>query len=290
MLRRRRRLFNNDHIHIELRYKMLEPQNLAAADPSVNPMSLSGRTIIVTGAAQGIGYAVAHLVYALGGNPVLVDMNQAALDGAVAALEKGRWATEAGNVADEAFADGVVARGAAQFGAVHGLVNCAGITRPSMIDKMTLAQWQQVLDVHLTGSFLFLRATGRHMIERAKAGETNPGAIVNISSDAGIQGTIGQINYSVAKSGILGATMSAAREWAKYNIRANVVAFGVVETPMTEVVRGEKFRDTYLARIPLGRWSDAAEAAKPVCFLLSDAASFITGQRISANGGSQMNP
>jgi 3-oxoacyl-[acyl-carrier protein] reductase len=258
--------------------------------PTVNPMSLSGRTIIITGGGQGIGYAVAHLVYELGGNPVLVDMNQENLDGAVSSFDKARYTTEAGSVTDEAFADAVVARAAERFGSVNGLVNCAGITRPAMIEKMSLAQWQQVLDVHLTGAFLFLRATGRHMIERAKAGDKNPGAIVNISSDAGIQGTIGQINYSVAKSGLLGATMTAAREWAKYNIRSNVIAFGVVETPMTEVVRGEKFRDTYLARIPLGRWSDAAEAAKPICFLLSDAASFITGQRISANGGSQMNP
>jgi len=103
-----------------------------------------------------------------------------------------------------------------------------------------------------------------------------------------VQGTIGQVNYATAKAGIIGMTMSTAREWAKYNIRANCVAFGVVVTPMTEVVRSEKFADTYLAKIPLGRWSTAEEAAKPVCFLLSDASSFITGQRISANGGMQM--
>jgi 3-oxoacyl-[acyl-carrier protein] reductase len=94
----------------------------------------------------------------------------------------------------------------------------------------------------------------------------------------------------VAKSGLLGATMSAAREWARYGIRVNTVAFGVVETPMTETIRGEKFSETYLAKIPMARWSSPQEAAKPVCFLLSEAASYITGQRISANGGSQMNP
>src|SRR3546814_20013201 len=89
---------------------------------------------------------------------------------------------------------------------------------------------------------------------------------------------MGQINYGTAKSGILGMTMSAAREWARFDIRVNCVAFGVVETQMTETLRGEKFRDTYLARIPLARWSDPHEAAKPICFLLSDAASYITGQ------------
>ena len=113
---------------------------------------------------------------------------------------------------------------------------------------------------------------------------------MNISSNAGVQGSFGQINYGTAKAGILGATMSAAREWARYGIRVNSVAFGVVETPMTEVIRGEKFHDQTLAKIPMGRWSKPEEAAQPICFLLSDASSYITGQRLSANGGSHMSP
>lgn len=256
--------------------------------PVVNPMSLSERTIIVTGAAQGIGRAVAELIVQLGGNVVIVDMNPAMLEDAQAAFPSDRCLIAQGNVADPVFVAAMVDDSVAKFGAVHGLVNNAGISRPAMIDKMTLDQWNQVISVHLTGAFLCTQAVGRHMIARAKAGESNPGAIVNISSDAGVQGTIGQVNYAVSKAGILGATMSTAREWAKYGIRANTVAFGVVETPMTEVVRGEKFRDTYLSKIPLGRWSSAREAAAPICFLLSEAASFITGQHLSANGGSQM--
>jgi 3-oxoacyl-[acyl-carrier protein] reductase len=244
--------------------------------------------VIITGAAQGIGRAAADLVVALDGNVVIVDMNPAALEEAVAAYPASRVMTFEGNVADADKVQAMVDQAVAQFGAVHGLVNNAGITRPSMIEKMSLEHWNQVLAVHLTGAFLCTQAVGRHMIERAKAGDANPGSIVNISSDAGIQGTIGQINYSTAKAGILGVTMSTAREWAKYGIRCNAVAFGVVETPMTEVVRGEKFRDTYMSKIPLQRFASADEAAKPICFLLSDAASFITGQRISANGGSQM--
>lgn len=253
-----------------------------------NPMSLVGRTIVVTGAGQGIGKAIADLVIALGGNVVIADMNPDTLASAEAQYPDGRFLGVAVNIAQPEEVQSLVDRAVEKFGAVHGLVNNAGITRPAMMDKMTLDQWNQVLNVHLTGAFLCTQAVGRHMIERAKAGEANPGAIVNVSSDAGVQGTIGQVNYATAKAGILGMTMSTAREWAKYNIRANCVAFGVVVTPMTEVVRSEKFAETYISRIPLGRWSSAEEAAQPVCFLLSNAASFITGQRISANGGMQM--
>ena len=126
---------------------------------------------------------------------------------------------------------------------------------------------------------------GKHLLERAKAGENRHGAIVNISSDAGKRGSIGQINYASAKAGLLGMTMSAAREWAKHEIRVNAVCFGVVETPMTETVRGDKFRDGILAQIPMGRWSQPEEAASAVCYLLSNGASYITGQSISVNGG-----
>jgi len=255
---------------------------------TANPMSLAGRTIIVTGAGQGIGRATVDLVVALGGNAVIADMNEEVLAAAEAAYPAGRCLGVATNVADPMSVQSLVERAIHTFGAIHGLVNSAGITRPAMMDKMTLEQWNQVINVHLTGAFLCSQAVGRHMIERAKAGDANPGSIVNISSDAGVQGTIGQVNYATSKAGILGMTMSTAREWAKYNIRANCVAFGVVETPMTEVVRSEKFAETYMSKIPLKRWSSAAEAAKPVCFLLSDAASYITGQRLSANGGMQM--
>lgn len=259
-----------------------------AQGPQVNPMDLTGRTIIVTGAGQGIGHAVAELVVALGGNAVVADMNPETLEKVKAEFPADQFLGVEANVSDPAAVQNLVDSAVAKFGAVHGLVNNAGITRPAMIAKMTLEQWNQVLAVHLTGAFLCTQAVGRHMIERAKEGDTNPGSIVFISSDAGVQGTIGQINYATAKAGVIASAMSVAREWGKYGIRANSVAFGVVETPMTEVVRSEKFRDTYMSRIPLERFSSAQEAARPICFLLSDAASFITGQRISANGGMQM--
>jgi 3-oxoacyl-[acyl-carrier protein] reductase len=245
--------------------------------------SLNEKSIIVTGAAQGIGKAIVELALARGARVAAIDVNADGLAGLQGA--DGRVLRLVGSVADPEFAQQAVVETAAAFGAVHGLVNNAGIIRPAMIEKMSLAAWREVLDVHLNGSFYFLQAAGRHMLERAQAGSGVPGSIVNISSDAGRRGTVGQINYAAAKAGIFGLTMSAAREWAKYAIRVNTVCFGVVETPMTETIRSERFRDTYLSQIPLGRWGAADEVAQPVCFLLSDQASYITGQHVSVNGG-----
>lgn len=265
-----------------------DKSNSAPAQPSDNPMSLVGKTILVTGAGQGIGRAVTERAVALGATVAAVDLNPETLAAVASAAPAGRVHALVGSVADASFVERAVHETLEALGPIHGLVNNAGITRPAMIDRMSLDNWEAVLAVHLTASFLFTQAVGRDMIARAKAGDAAPGAIVNISSDAGVQGTVGQINYGAAKAGILGLTMSTAREWGKYGVRANSVAFGLVETPMTEVVRSEKFRDTYMSRIPMARFTRPDEAALPVCFLLSEAASYITGQRLSVNGGSQM--
>ncbi len=253
-----------------------------------NPMDLSGRTVVVTGAGQGIGKAISELVLDLGGNLVMVERNPETLRETAAALAGERTLAVQGDVSDEAFCARVVDDAAAKFRAVHGLVNNAGITRPAMIEKMTLPQWQAVIDVNLTGVHLMQQAVGRHMIARAKAGEQNPGAIVNISSTAGKRGSIGQVNYSAAKAGVFGITMTGAAEWARYGVRVNSVGFGTVETPMTETIRSDRFRDRTLARIPLGRIATPAEVAPLICFLLSDGASFITGQNWLEDGGSVM--
>ncbi|MBV1797632.1 SDR family NAD(P)-dependent oxidoreductase [Siccirubricoccus sp. G192] len=259
-----------------------------------NPMQLTGRTVIVTGAGQGIGRAISELVLDLGGNAVMVERNPETLAEVAGSVDQARSLAVPGNVAEEGFGESCVAQAVERFGAVHGLVNCAGITRPAMIEKMSFQQWQAVIDVNLTGCYLMLQAVGRHMLARARAEMPQPagttGSIVNISSVAGKRGSIGQINYSSAKAGLYGMTMSAAREWARYGVRANSVGFGTVETPMTEVVRGPKFIEQTMARIPLARISTPAEVAPLICFLLSDAASYITGENMSVSGGSHMQP
>lgn len=249
-----------------------------------NPMALTGQNIIITGAAQGIGEAVARLCVGLGAHVSLVDMQRDKIH--ALAEELGPQASaHAGSVADAGFVQATVDAVVAARGAVHGLVNNAGIVRAAMATKMSLEQWQQVIDVNLTGVFLCLQAVGRHMVERRDRGDAGPAAIVNISSDAGRRGTIGQINYGAAKSGVLGLTMCAAREWAAKGVRVNSVCFGVVETEMTETVRSDKFRDGLLAQIPMKRFTTPQEVSPPVCFLLSAAAGYITGQHLSANGG-----
>lgn len=254
----------------------------------INPMRLEGATVVVTGAAQGIGKATADLAYALGASVVLIDMNADSVNAAAQSYDADRVLVLSGSVTDSAFVQSAFEKSVARFGVLHGLVNNAGIIRPAMIEKMTDDQWKQVIDVNLTGAYYCVQAFGRAALAHHKSGVVTPRSIVNISSDAGRMGTMGQINYGAAKAGLFGITMSTAREWAKYGVRSNAVCFGVVETEMTETVRGEKFREALLARIPMGRWSSADEAARPICFFLSEASSYMTGQIISADGGGFM--
>jgi 3-oxoacyl-[acyl-carrier protein] reductase len=247
-------------------------------------MRLTGKTAIVTGAAQGIGAAVARAFATEGCGLCAVDLR---IDNAEALA--GQLRAKGGDVialrCDVSRRDQVAAMvntAMQHFGDVDILVNNAGITRPAMLHKMTEAQWDEVIAVHLKGTFNCLQAVVPGMMERRY------GRIINVTSTAGILGTIGQINYSAAKAGIVGMTLAAARELAKYGITANAVAPGAA-TPMTETIRtDERFKTKYLERIPLGRWAEPEEIAPVFVFLASDAASYVTGQVLAADGGLTM--
>ena len=246
-------------------------------------LPLRGFGAVVVGGSRGIGAAVAALLAQLGAGVVVNGRDVDAVESTVGAITSagGHAVGLPGSAADDAIAQALISLCENEFGQINALVNCAGTPEPSGSSILTISpqEFRDLIDVHLGTVFATCRAAAPRMVARGG------GSIVNISSDAGRKGSIGQINYAAAKSGMLGITMSAAREWGQYNIRTNSVCFGVVETPMTEVIRGEKFRDGMLAQIPMGRWASPEEVVKTVCFLLSDGASYITGQHLAVNGG-----
>ena len=241
-------------------------------------MQLAGRTAFVTGGGQGIGEAIARAFAAEGAQVCVADIDLARAQALAERLGDSAMAVEC-DVAKRESVDRAVAAATARVGPIDILVNNAGIIRPAMLHKMTDVQWQAVLDVHLAGTFHCLQAVAPSMMERRY------GRVINVTSTAGVQGTIGQINYRAAKAGIVGITMSAARELAPYGVTVNAIAPGAA-TPMTETIRTDpRFREKYLARIPLGRWADAAEIAPVFVFFESYAASYVTGQFLAADGG-----
>ncbi len=246
-------------------------------------MRLKDKVALVTGSSRGVGRAVA-LRFAKEGARIVVNYtsNEKAANEVVdEAKSMGSEAIAVkADVAQKSEAEHLVQSGIDTFGSLDILVNNAGFTRPAMMIKMTEEQWDQVVDIHLKGAFLCSQAAGRQMKEQ------NSGRIINVMSVAGLVGTVGQINYSAAKGGILSMTKSIARELARYNICSNVISLGIVATDMTEKIRSdEKLKEIYMNRILLKRFAEADDISPAFVFLASDESSYITGQLLCVDGG-----
>ena len=246
-------------------------------------MRLKDKIALVTGSSRGVGRAVA-LGFAKEGAKVVVNYtsNETAAKEVVDEIQS--LGSEAiavkADVAQKTEAEGLVGAAVETFGKIDILVNNAGFTRPALMIKMTEDQWDQVVDIHLKGAFLCSQAAGLRMKEQ------NSGKIINVMSVAGLVGTVGQINYSAAKGGILSMTKSIARELARYNVCCNVISLGIVATDMTEKIRtDEKLKEIYMNRILLKRFAEPDDISPAFVFLASDESNYITGQLLCVDGG-----
>jgi 3-oxoacyl-[acyl-carrier protein] reductase len=245
-------------------------------------MLLADRIAIVTGAAQGLGLAIAGRYAEEGATVVLADVDGDAAERAAATLPDVRGEAIGCDVSDEAAVQRLFDDTIARHGRVDVLVNNAGITRDAMAHRMSLDQFRQVIDVHLQGSWLGTRAALTHMRSREGGG-----AIVNLSSISGKVGNLGQTNYSAAKAGVVGLTKAAAKEGARFGIRVNAIQPGLIRTSMTDAMPRDVFEER-VADIPLGRAGEPAEVADVALFLASELSSYVTGAVVEVTGGRGM--
>lgn len=241
-------------------------------------MLLQDTTSVVTGGARGIGLATARALAAQGSNIVLADLDPAALERAAETLGGG-VVTVVCDVTSAESMNAVVEAAVESFGSLDVMVNNAGFTRDATMRKMTEADFDDVVSVHLKGAWLGTRAAANVMRKRGTAG-----SIINVSSISGKVGMAGQTNYSAAKAGIVGLTKAAAKELGFAGIRVNAIQPGIIRTGMVESLRADVL-EKKLSEIPLSRFGEPEEVASVVLFLASGMSSYMTGTVLEITGG-----
>ena len=268
---------------------------------------LAGKTAYITGSGRGIGRALALKLASEGARVVVNDLDADSANATVAAIRDigGEAIAVAGSVTEDGFAERFVGAGVDAFGGVDIIVNNAGYTWDAMIGKMTDRQFDALMDVHVKAPFRILRAASGPIRSAAKA-EAEEGRevfrkVVNISSVAGLGGNAGQVNYSSAKSALIGMTKTLAKEWGRMKVNVNCVAFGLIETRLTEAsdekkqieVEGNtidvgiptKIAQSFASLIPLGRPGTPEEAADGVYLFCAPESNYVSGQVVIVGGG-----
>jgi len=285
-----------------------------ASETCVHPLAgssqgqlLKGEVAIITGSGQGIGEATAYLFAENGAKVVVTDLDREKSEKVAANIRAlgGEAISVPGDVTDPTFPDHLVKETIKSFGAIDILVNNAGYTWDGVIHRMSDKQWEAMLAVHNTAPFRLIRAAAPYMRELAKeemekTGKTKQRNIINISSTSGLHGNAGQINYATAKMGVVGMTKTIAKEWGMFNIRCNAVAFGWINTRLTQSKDGSNFIQVDKQKVALGvpnrgpaategvplkRAGTVEDAAGAVLLLASPYASYITGHTLEVTGG-----
>ena len=269
---------------------------------------LQGKVALVSGSGRGIGLAIAKKLAGEGASVVVNDLDAEPAEAAVAAIQAagGQAVACVGSVTAEGFAERFVATGIDRFGGLDIIVNNAGYTWDNVIQKMEDAQWDAILDVHLKAPFRILRAASGFIREQAREeadrGEERFRKVVNISSTSGVFGNAGQANYAAAKAGINGLTRAMAKEWGRYKVCVNSVAFGLIMTRLTEAsakgdaridIEGRQIKvgvnpqilESAEKMIPLGRGGSTEEAAGAVYLFCIPESNYVTGQVLVCGGG-----
>ena len=269
---------------------------------------LDGQTAIITGSGRGIGAATAQLFAQQGANVVVTDIDPAPAEENASTIVSsgGKALAVTADVTDDGSIEELIGQTVNTFGGIDILVNNAGYTWDGMMHKMSDEQWEAMLAVHLTAPFKIIRACIPYMREQAKQeqaenGQAKARKIVNISSTTGTRGNVGQVNYSAGKAGIIGVTKTLAKEWGRFNIQVNAVAFGYIDTRLTQTEAEDNFterdgqriklgipeqiREMGKMMIPMGRPGNVHEAAGAVLFFASGLSNYVSGQVLEVTGG-----